>query len=251
MRVLQQVLTPGMQDGEEADLGAKCFGSAAISSSVAEQDETAGHKAALVRRAPARFNSCGRAEDDMKVRRRDFLLARGQPTLARLCLTLRAMPVTAGVIRDGLIAASRTGVEMTAQSCRAAVLDGTKNFQLLKAEARPVSVEKAVALCANDVSHLQGGLAHFCLLRVVEPIRSFRDLRCSSGFTVFSQVAARQVEIERGGVQISVAEQHLDGAQVGACFEHVRSETVSQGILVLLMICIPLKSAIAITRAME
>ena len=39
--------------------------------------------------------------------------------------------------------------------------------------------------------------------------------------------------------------------QIGASFQQVRSEAVSQGILVLLMICIPLKSAIAITRAME
>jgi hypothetical protein len=73
------------------------------------------------------------AEDDMEVcRRQDFPLARSQPTLARLCLTLRAMPVTAGVVRDGLITAARARVEITSQSCCAAVLDGTKHFQLLK-----------------------------------------------------------------------------------------------------------------------
>jgi hypothetical protein len=47
-----------------------------------------------------------------------------------------------------------------------AVLDGAEDFQLLKAEARSVSVEKAVALCTNEIGHLQYWLAHFCLLRV-------------------------------------------------------------------------------------
>jgi hypothetical protein len=36
----------------------------------------------------------------------------------------------------------------------------------LKAEARPVPIEKAVALCANDIGHLQGGPAHVRVLRV-------------------------------------------------------------------------------------
>jgi len=107
------------------------------------------------------------AENDMEVSsRQNFLFARGQPTLARLCLALGAMPVTAIVIRDGLMAATGTRVEMATQSCCTAVLNGAEHFQLLKAEARPVSVEKAVALCTNAVGHLQGGPGHFCLLRV-------------------------------------------------------------------------------------
>jgi hypothetical protein len=106
------------------------------------------------------------AENNMEVScGQDFLLACRQPTLARLCLALRAMPVTARVIRDGLMTATGTQIEMTTQSCRAAVLDGTQDLQLLKAEARSISVEKAVALCANEIGHLQGGPAHFCLLR--------------------------------------------------------------------------------------
>jgi len=61
--------------------------------------------------------------------------------------------------------AARTRVEMTTQSRGAAVPDGAEHFQLLKAETRPVSVEKAVALCTDEIGHLQGGPAHFCLLR--------------------------------------------------------------------------------------
>jgi hypothetical protein len=62
--------------------------------------------------------------------------------------------------------AADTRVEMATQRCHAAVLDGAEHFQLLEAEARSVSVEKAVAQCTDDIGHLQGGPAHFCLLGV-------------------------------------------------------------------------------------
>jgi hypothetical protein len=44
--------------------------------------------------------------------------------------------------------AAGTRVEMAAQLCHAAVPDGAEHFQLLKAEARSVSVEKALP-CAR------------------------------------------------------------------------------------------------------
>jgi hypothetical protein len=65
------------------------------------------------------------------------------------------------------------------------------------------------------------------------------------------QVAARYVQINAGRLQVCVSEQNLDRRQIGAIRKQVSSEAVPQGILVLLMICIPRKSAIAITRAME
>jgi hypothetical protein len=100
-------------------------------------------------------------------RGQDFLFAGSQPTLARLRLALGAVPVATGIIRHGrLVTTLQTSVEVAAQGCRAAVLDGAEHFQLLKAEARPVSVEKAVTLCADDIGHLHGGPAHFRLLRV-------------------------------------------------------------------------------------
>jgi hypothetical protein len=52
-------------------------------------------------------------------------------------------------------------------------------------------------------------------------------------------------------LDVLVAHQHLNGSQIRSLFEHVGSKTVPQGIPVLLMICIPQKSATAITRVME
>jgi hypothetical protein len=58
------------------------------------------------------------------------------------------------------------------------------------------------------------------------------------------QIASRRFDV-------LVAHQYLNGSQVRSLFEHVRGETVPQGILVLLMICTPRRSVIAITRDME
>jgi len=84
----------------------------------------------------------------------------GQPAFARLRLALRAVPVTAGVVRDGLMAALRTGIDMAAQRSRAAALNRPKGFELLKVEALVIPVQKAATLCAKDVGHLHGGPAH-------------------------------------------------------------------------------------------
>jgi hypothetical protein len=83
----------------------------------------------------------GQRENDVKIRNGEhFLLTGSEPSLARLRLTLRAMPITAGVIRDGLMAALRTGIEMAAQCRRAAAGNRSQHFQLLEAQPRSILV---------------------------------------------------------------------------------------------------------------
>ena len=45
-----------------------------------------------------------------------------------------------------------------------------------------------------------------------------------------------KMEINRGLLEIAMAEEDLNGAQIGACLQEMRGEAVAQGILVLLMI---------------
>jgi hypothetical protein len=52
------------------------------------------------------------------------------------------------------------------------------------------------------------------------------------------------MQIAGGHLQVLVAEQQLDGAQVGADLQRMAGPAVAKGIAVLLMICIPQKSAI-------
>jgi hypothetical protein len=59
------------------------------------------------------------------------------------------------------------------------------------------------------------------------------------------EMPLRKVQILRGGLEILMAKQQLDGAQVGAGFEQVRGPAVTEGLLVLLMICIQQKFAMS------
>ena len=54
---------------------------------------------------------------------------------------------------------------MAAQRSRAAALNGTKGFELLKVKASSIPIQEAVALRAEDVGHLHGGPAHFGFVR--------------------------------------------------------------------------------------
>jgi len=53
-----------------------------------------------------------------------------------------------------------TGIEVSAQSRGAALLDGAESLELLIVKTRLVSVQKTAALCAEDVGHLHGWPAH-------------------------------------------------------------------------------------------
>jgi len=61
--------------------------------------------------------------------------------------------------------ASRTSIEMTTQSRRAAVRDGPEGFELLIVETASIPVQEAIALRAEDVGHLHGGPVHLFWVR--------------------------------------------------------------------------------------
>jgi hypothetical protein len=59
------------------------------------------------------------------------------------------------------------------------------------------------------------------------------------------------MEIDGGLFQIAMPQQDLDSPQIRSVFQQVSGEAVSQGVIVVLTISLPLRSAIAITRATE
>jgi hypothetical protein len=78
----------------------------------------------------------GHREHNVKVAGgQEFSLAGRQPALTRLGLALRAMPISARVVRDDLRSAAQARIAVTAQCCGAAALNGTKRFELLKVKA--------------------------------------------------------------------------------------------------------------------
>ena len=94
--VMLQLLVPGVEDAEEADLGTEMPG---ICGDL-EQRLGAGAEQQPIDQffvlQGERPQLMGKREDDMSVGRcEQFGASRGQPAVARLALTLRAMPVTA------------------------------------------------------------------------------------------------------------------------------------------------------------
>ena len=89
-------------------------------------------------------------------RLKKVLPASVHPAFASLGLALVAMPVAAAVVGDDRISATfRTDIDMTAKRCGAAPRDGPDNLELLNSQG--VLVDEVVALCSEDIGHLDGG----------------------------------------------------------------------------------------------
>jgi hypothetical protein len=133
MGMKQEVLSPGVKDAKEADLGsqilrvashfAKCFGDSAeqkvVELGLILQDE--------------RLQFVGQREYHVEIARiEEFLLPSFNPAFTGLRLALVAMPVTAAVVGDGWISATlRTNIDMTAKLSSAASRDGSDCLELL------------------------------------------------------------------------------------------------------------------------
>ena len=103
-------------------------------------------------------------EYDVEVRdAEEFFLSCGEPALASLCLALGTVPVPAGVIRDGLMTALRTLIDVAAQRGRSAASDCPQHTQLLVIQPG-VLIDEAVTLLAEYIGHLHGRPSH-CGLR--------------------------------------------------------------------------------------
>src|SRR5215469_17151185 len=94
-------------------------------------------------------------EDDMDIGDREqFPLPGSDPVVASSVLTLGAVAITATIKRDGMIAAARTLVAMSAQCRGAAACDSQEHFAMAPVHPATTGADKAIALCANDVGHL-------------------------------------------------------------------------------------------------
>jgi hypothetical protein len=66
-------------------------------------------------------------------------------------LALETMPRTAGVKRGGFIAALATAIQVSAERCRTAVLNGKENAEMQPGQLGTVPFAEAVAMCADDI----------------------------------------------------------------------------------------------------
>lgn len=169
-----QILTPGVQNAEESDLSTQVFG---IGRNL-QQRRGAGAEQKVIdyflvlQSQPGEF--VGDGKNHMHVfNGQQFFFAIGEPSVAGIGLALRTMSRPAGVKRGGFMAALATAIQMSAERCGAAVLNGEEDTEVEPCQPGPVPVDEAVAVRANDVCHLEGWLVHF--------LCSFRDRFTWSG----------------------------------------------------------------------
>ena len=82
------------------------------------------------------------------------------PPVTRLCLASRAMPVAARVITDGLMFASRAGIQMSAEQRRAAAQNGHQHLQVQPGEPAAAVGDERRSCIPNDIGQLDGGPLH-------------------------------------------------------------------------------------------
>src|SRR5467141_3695001 len=223
-----ELLIPGVQHGEEANFRAevsrmasdfeKCFRTGAEQQIVDDFLILQGQWREL------RW----KCEDHMDVARREkFSLPCGDPPFPGSGLTLRAVPVSAGVVRDGgTMPAAGALIEMTAECGGAAARNGQQHFDVLPAEPLAVSFDEGSSCAADEIGHLEGRPAHLFVPLFVFQLQRVQRTRSRM------EVTFGEMEVDGGLFQIAMTQQDLNGAQIRACFEQMSGEAVAQDVWV-------------------
>jgi len=141
MWVKFEFLTPGVQHAAEANFCAKMLGIAGDF----EKRFGAGAEQEIVDDflilQDQRSQMTRKREDHMHVlRRKKFPATLFQPTFASSCLTLRAVPISTGVVGDDAMSAASALIEMSAEHGRATPRNGQQHFDMLPGDPLTASI---------------------------------------------------------------------------------------------------------------
>lgn len=159
MRVLEQVLPPGVKQGEEANAGAQMLGIGC--------NRFQRHRARAEQRVvdQTRVLQCQRiellwnGEDHMEVfNRQQFSTAPLDPLRSRRVLALRAMAIAARIIAIAFETAVTAAFFVSAKDVGPAGLDGAHDSQLLERHAARCTIRRTVL--TEDAGHFQRGPVH-------------------------------------------------------------------------------------------
>jgi hypothetical protein len=154
--MMLELLIPGVKDTEKADVGTEMLGIGGNFDQcfrAAAEQQTIDHCFVL---QGQRRQLMGKREDDMRIRcGEQFTMSRRQPAVARLALTLWAVPVAARVERDGTMAAICALIQMATHGGRAAAPDGTQYLQVQPGKPGGRPIQESVAGCAYQIGQLQ------------------------------------------------------------------------------------------------
>jgi hypothetical protein len=161
MRMMLKILTPGMQDGEESDLGAQVLGvradrSQGLGRRLEEQVVDQGFVL-----QGERCDFLGQGEDDVEIRAvQKFSLPMLDPLRPGERLALRAMPVPARVVGDSLMIAGAALLPVAAKCSGPAALNRSQHALLRARQGDAVIGAIALTVAVQDLRHLQSGPSH-------------------------------------------------------------------------------------------
>ena len=195
MRVELEFLIPGMEYAEEADLSAEVFG---IAGDFKKRLRTDAEQKIVDELLVLQGQWCQltrECEDNMHIaRRQKFSSTCGDPPFLGSGLTFWAVPVTAGVVRDGTIPAAGALIEMTAECGGTTARNGPQHFDVLPTEPVSISFEKSSSRGADEIGHLQGRPAH--LLFQLQRIQGTRGR---------VEMALRKMQVDAGLFEIAMS----------------------------------------------
>src|SRR5262250_160440 len=154
-----------MEHAEEADLGSQMggiardlqqgFGADPEQQSVDEFPVLESQRSQLRRQG----------EYDVDVRRgQKFTTTRRDPAFTRTGLTLRAVAITAAVVRDsGTMSAAGALIDMATEGSGATARDGQQDLEVSPTEPRTVARDEVCSCAANDIGHLSLWPTHLLL----------------------------------------------------------------------------------------
>jgi hypothetical protein len=156
MWVKFEFLTPGVQHAEETDFCTEMLGIAGDF----QKGFRTGAKQEIVDDLLVLQDQWDqmtrKREDNMDVLRwKKFPATLFQPTFASTRLTLRAMPISTGIVRDGAMSAASALIEMAAERSGATPRNRQEHFDVLPADPLTASFDEGVSRCADQIGHLE------------------------------------------------------------------------------------------------
>jgi hypothetical protein len=128
------------------------------------------------------------------------------------------MPVAAGIVGNLDLLAVVAAQHMAAQRRGAALFDGRHDLALTQAQVSVLILAPGRSVDAEDIRDLQARRSHGRDLRGTHGLQRTND---------FAQNVGGDLGIERRGIELLVAEQDLDHADIDLLLQQVRCKTVA------------------------
>src|SRR5262249_33655318 len=138
----------------------------------------------------------------------------------------RAMPIAAGVVGNGGIAAVLTARDMAAEGCCAAALDRRHHLQLVEADMAGMGLTPGRTTVAEDIRNLQNWTRHARRALARRPYLLELERDVLQGAPDLADRLGGDAGVERGRVELGMSKQHLNHADIGVLLKQVGSEAM-------------------------